>query len=423
MKKLFIILFIIPSVVFSQGWVKTFDYGKGKSVKQTSDDGYIITGYTDTSSNSSDVFLIKTDINGDTLWTKIYSQINNDMGNSVQQTTDGGYIITGWTNSYSNNYDILLIKTDDNGNLIWTKTYGGNYGDVGRSVQQTSDEGYIITGTTHSSSYNTDISLIKTNSYGDTLWTKTYGNSNNDEGYSVQQTTDEGYIITGQTTSSDGDMDLLLVKTDELGDTIWSKTYGGYGDDIGYSVQQTTDGGYIVTGFLENYYTEHTDVYLLKTDNNGDTLWTKTYDKNWDDLGHSVEQTTDGGYIVVGYVQHVNHYYDIYLVKTNNTGDTLWTKVLGTGSYNYAYSVQQTSDNGYIITGYSIDSNGNYVILIKTNENGIITSTTEIPFPDPNRILIKTVDLSGRQVPNPKKNQPYIEIYNDGTTVKKMIIK
>lgn len=423
MKNLFIILLIIPSVVFSQGWIKTFDFGKGKFVQQTTDNGYIITGYTDTSSNSSDVFLIKTDINGDTLWTKVYSQPNNDMGNSVQQTSDGGYIITGWTDSYSNSYDILLIKTDDNGNPIWTKTYGGNYGDVGTSVQQTSDEGYIITGTTHSSSYNTDISLIKTNSFGDTLWTRTYDNSNSDEGYSVKQTTDEGYIITGQTTSTDGDTDLVLVKTDELGETIWSKTYGGYGDDIGYSVQQTTDGGYIVTGFLENYSTEHTDVYLLKTDNNGDTLWTKTYDRNWDDLGHSVEQTTDGGYIVVGYVQHVNHYYDIYLVKTNDTGDTLWTKIFGAGSYNYAYTVQQTSDNGYIITGYSKDSNGNYVILIKTNENGIITSTIEIPFPDPNRILIKTVDISGREISNPKMNQPYFEIYNDGTTKKKMIIK
>ena len=424
MKKLIILLLSIPTFVFSQGWEKTYEYGIGKSVQQTSDDGYIITGYTETNSNTSDVFLIRTDSYGDTLWVQVYSEPNDDKGNSVQQTIDGGYIITGWTNSYSNNYDIFLIKTNSNGNPSWTKTYGGNYGDVGTSVQQTLDGGYIVTGTTHSSSYDTDIYLIKTDSNGDTLWTKTYGESDNDEGYSVQQSNDEGYIITGQTTSIDGDKDLFLIKTDEVGETIWDRTYGGYGDDIGYSVQQTTDGGYIVTGLLNNYDTGYSDVYLLKTDNNGDTLWTKTYDRNWDDVGYSVQQTTDGGYIITGSVQYVSHYSDIYLIKTNSSGDTLWTKTYGDGSYNFGYSVQQTTDGGYIITGYSLESNNSYYVnLIKTDENGIITSTTEIHIPNPNRKLINLIDLSGREITIPKKNRPFIEVYDDGTTQKKMILK
>ena len=432
MKQLILILVIIPSFLFSQGWEKTIggEYTEwGSSVQQTTDGGYIITG-----SVSYDVYLIKTDSYGDTLWTKTFGGEGWEQGHSVQQTTDGGYIITGSTNSYgSGDFDVYLIKTDSNGDTSWTKTFGGEYNDEGWSVQQTTDGGYIITGSFNSfGSTSNDVYLIKTNEEGATLWTEIFGGGGNDQGYSVQQTTDGGYIIAGNTNSfGAGNTDIYLIKTDSNGDSLWSETYGGNGWDMGYSIQQTTDGGYIITGYTNSYSPGDFDVYLVKTDNNGNLLWDKVYVDYFDDIGYSVQQTTDGGYIITGlntYRTYDYHEYEnVYLIKTDSNGDALWTKLLGGGDNDVGYSIQQTTDGGYIITGYSqtsgIGNGSKDVCLIKTDENGIITFTTEIPVPDPKGKLIKTIDLSGKEIIKPKKSQPYIEIYDDGTTRKKIKLK
>ncbi len=222
----FFIVIIFTTFSFAQYapdtlWTKTFgggDYDIGFSVQQTTDEGYIITGRTNSfGSGGSDVWLIKTDESGDTLWTKTFGEVDSDYGYSVQQTTDEGYIITGWTESFGGgNYDVWLIKTDESGDTLWTKTFGGSSTDNGKSVQQTADEGYIITGETYSfEAGNYDVWLIKTDESGDTLWTKTFGGggSGNDGSYSVQQTADEGYIITGWTNSfGAGGSDVWLIK-------------------------------------------------------------------------------------------------------------------------------------------------------------------------------------------------------------------
>jgi hypothetical protein len=357
----------------------------------------------------------------DTLWTETYGESNCDDGRSVQQTTDGGYIIAGYTLiSSPSNFNVYLIKTDANGDTLWTKTYGGDNLDHGYSVQQTTDEGYIITGrTTSFGAGNYDVNLIKTDANGDTLWTKTYGGESSEGGWSVQQTTDEGYIITGRTTSfGAGSYDVYLIKTDVNGDTLWTKTYGGENSDAGYSVQQTSDGGYIIagkTGFMEDYsdsllvwnhggrdpYQSHPvrqissekhnikgktgpldrrydDVYLIKTDANGDTLWTRTYEgpggANAVDRGHSVQQTTDGGYIIGGETGLAGAgAQDFYLIKTDANGDTLWTRTYGGTLDDRAYSVQQTTDNGYIITGKTgmyITSLVQDVYIVRTDADG-----------------------------------------------------
>lgn len=423
MKNLFILFMLIPTFVFSQGWEKTYGSGYGYSVKQTTDGGYVITGATGSIlSGYVDIFLLKTNGNGDTLWTKTYGGNYYDFGYSVQETDDG-YIITGYTslNSTGNN-DVYLLKTNGKGDTLWTKTYGGNADDEGHSVQQTTDGGYIITGATSSFGNDNDIYLIKTNGNGDTLWTKTYGGSYGDDfGNSVQQTTDGGYIITGFIYSISTLQDVCLIKTDSSGNTLWTKTYGGNYNDIGYSVQQTTDGGYIVTG-----YKSVNDVYLIKTDSSGDTLWTKTFGGNLPDGGRSVQQTTDGGYIITGYsysVSNSNGDHDVYLIKTNGIGDTLWTKTFG-GQYNdFGFSVKQTTDGGYIITGVtSSDGNNNIVYLIKIDGNGS-TVIKEIPIPNNNIKLIKIVDLLGKEIIYPKKNIPYIEIYDDGSSRKRIILE
>ena len=419
MKNLLVIFLLIPTFVFSQGWEKTYGHYFGTSVQQTIDGGYIVTGVTETFSSSGDVFLIKTNGNGDTLWTKTYGGNDDDIGYSVQQTTDSGYIITGRTHSYGNGQtDLYIIKTDSIGDTLWTKTYGGNNGDQGNSVQQTFDGGYIITGNTiDDSTFYLGVYLIKTDSIGDTLWTKTFGDS---EGNSVQQTTDGGYIITGVKGVNTGNRDVYLIKTNGNGDTLWTKTYGGNYHDIGNSVQQTTDGGYIITGLTKIY--SSSDVFLIKTNGNGQTLWTKTYGGNYGDQGNSVQQTNDGGYIITGHKGINTGNRDVYLIKTNGNGDTLWTKTYGGQNICYGTSVQQTTDGGYIITGDST----NYIYLIKTDSLGNTSSTSYIEIPTQqtkNRKLIKHIDFLGREIIYPKKNIPYIEIYDDGSVKKKVILE
>ncbi|MCK4576076.1 hypothetical protein KAU34_06690 [candidate division WOR-3 bacterium] len=202
---------------------------------------------------------------------------------------------------------------------LWTKTYGGTESDIGSSVQQTSDGGYIIAGSTNSFGVDgTDVYLIKTDASGDTLWTRTYGGINGDQGYSVQQTSEGGYIVVGETDSfGAGFYDFYLVKTDSFGDTLWTKTYGGQFYESGESVQQTSDGGYIIGGYTDSFGAGKSDAYLVKTDANGDILWTKIFGGTSFEYGFSAEQTLDGGYIVTGYTwSYGSGYDDVYLIKT-----------------------------------------------------------------------------------------------------------
>jgi hypothetical protein len=327
-------------------WTRTYggtNMDWGWAVQQTLDSGFIIAGVTWSSgAGSADVYLIKTDSLGDTLWTKTYGGPNEDYGLSVEQTSDGGYIIAGRTQSYgAGSVDVYLIRTDSLGDTLWTKTYGAVYADIGLSVQQTSDEGYIVVGYTEPYGANEYFAyLIKTDSLGDTLWTGRYGETlGNCIGWSVQQTTDDGYIIAGYAEVAGLWDDVYLVKTDSLGDTLWTKTYGGLYWDDGYAVQQTADGGYIVAGRTNSYGAGGYDVYLIKTDSLGDTLWTRAIGGGIWDIGRSVQQTTDGGYIVAGYTDSFGGIfnYDVYVIKTDADGDTLWTQIYGGVSPDQVY--------------------------------------------------------------------------------------
>jgi hypothetical protein len=305
-----------------------------------------------------------------TYFAKTYGGTDLDWAYSVQQTSDGGYIVAGWTESFGAGYgDIFLIKTDANGNIIWAKTYGGTNWDEARSVQQTSDGGYIVAGRTRSfgAGYE-DIFLIKTDTNGNIIWAKTYGGINRDEAYSVQQTSDGGYIVAGWTDSWGG---ILLIKTDTNGNVIWAKTYWG---NRAYSVQQTSDGGYIVAGVTHPFSAGYDDAFLIKTDANGNIQWAKTYGGTYWDWASSVQQTSDGGYIVAGTTWSFGAgSYDIFLIKTDANGNIQWAK---TYEVTVAYSVQQTSDGGYIVAGYgwSFGTGSTDIFLIKTDANGNIGS-------------------------------------------------
>jgi hypothetical protein len=296
-----------------------------------------------------------------------------------------GYIITGRTNSFGGGYGVYLIKTDFSGDSLWTKTFGGANDDYGYSVQYTPpDGGYIITGYTYSFGAGwADVYLIKTDSLGDTLWTRTYGGSHIDYGYSVQQTLDGGYIIAGYTYSSGaGGINAYLIKTDPLGDTLWTKIIGGTYAEFGTSIQQTVpDNGFIIVGYTESFSGGWPgDIYLIKTDSLGDTLWTRAYGGSGIESCFSVQQTKDGGFIITGLTESFGAgLIDAYLIKTDSTGDTLWTRTFGGTSSEQGRSVQQTSDGGFIITGVtnSFGAGGLDVYLIKTDENGMVVGVEE----------------------------------------------
>ncbi len=300
------------------------DYGY--SVQQTADEGYIIAGYTVSfGAGSRDVYLIRTDVYGNTLWTRTYGGSNTDYAWTVQQTTDKGYIIGAHSGSFgAGSHDVYLIKCNPTGDVMWTKVYGGSSADGAYSIQQTMDGGYIISA--HTSSFGAgqhDIYLIKTDDNGDTLWTKTYGGSNGDFLRAVHQTTDSGYVLVAETFSfGAGSSDVYLVRTNSSGDTLWTKTYGGILSDYGYSVRQTTDGGYIVAGHTESFGIAG-DVYVLRTDVNGDLLWAKSYGGTGKDNGWSVQQTIDGGYVIAGYSESFGAgNKDVYLIKTDELGNS-----------------------------------------------------------------------------------------------------
>ncbi len=312
---------------YAVSFAKTYggtDWEGASSVQRTSDGGYILAGrsfYFSTGDN--DILLIKTDARGNVQWAKTYGGTSDDYASSVQQTSDGGYIVAGITYSFGASLtDIFLIKTDANGNVQWAKTYGGTNYDVAYSVQQTSDGGYILAGWTFSFGASIDILLIKTDANGNIQWAKTYRGTGWDYAYSVQQTSDGGYIVAGTTNSFGASIDILLIKTDANGNVQWAKAYGGTDHDFAYSVQQTSDDGYIVAGYTRSFGAGFDDIFLIKTDANGNVQWAKTYGGTNDDWASSVQQTSDDGYIVAGLTRSFGAGdYDIFLIKTDASGD------------------------------------------------------------------------------------------------------
>jgi len=406
-------------------WTKTFggNYNDwGNYVQQTNDGGYIIVGTTSSySAGYRDVWLIKTDTNGNKLWDKTYGGSANDAGLSVQQTLDGGYIIGGAKDcSFPSYSKTFLIKTDSKGDTIWTKTFEKFGSSVGYSVKQTIDNGYILVGPT-----STDIGLIKTDNNGDTLWTKVFGRSRIDEAYSVQQTADGGYVIIGSTHSySTWGSDIWLIKTDVNGDSLWTKVIGSssYTED-GRSGNLTSDGGYIIAGHTN--INSNVNVLLLKTDSKGDLQWTKDYGGYHSEMGYSVQQTSDDGYIIVGNTYSYGAARsNVWIIKTNTVGDTLWTKVIGGEGSDCGYAIQQTSYGGYIIVGYTdLHSTGDYdVWLIKliSKETNVtefkqfipkhfslfqnypnpfnLSTTISYSISNPDFVVLKVNDILGREI-------------------------
>jgi len=290
----------------------------------------------------------------DTLWTKTYGSPGGEYGASVIQTNDLGFMIAGSTNPFEPDScpDLYLIKTDPEGELSWDRTYGLGLSEYGRCVRQTSDGGYIAVGETESYGGGEmdypDIYLIKTDSTGEEQWHRTFGGPGMDIGYDIEQTADGGFIVVGEL---DNCADLYLLKTDSSGYEEWARTYG-FGCCVGYCVRQTADLGYIIAGSDYTTNGPYYGGYLLKVDSLGDEQWSSHYDSYDAKMIYCVQPLGADGYILAGALGDGDDF-DIFLKKVSLDGGDEWTRYFPIGHWDFAYSVRPAPEGGYVIAGSS----------------------------------------------------------------------
>ena len=384
MKTFILLLILIPSL-----WVNgqiTFEkkYYFNEtfytySVLQETDSGFVISG--SISGNPQyDGCLLRTNKFGDTVWLKRTGFIEDDHSYSVIKTNDNGYVFTGDIHIGYANKNLNLVKTNSNGIIEWSNNFGGVNLENGYSAIQTNDNNFIVAGYSNSISgpgaQPYDMYIIKTNNNGYLLWEKKIGGPENEYAYSVCEANNNSCIVAGYTNSyGSGSKDIYLVKLDYNGDIVWTKTYGWENAEQAKCIQPTFDGNYIVTATQQIIFGGATfNIILLKINENGDTLWTKTYGNNGSYFGKYGIPTNDGGYIITGSINDsASQETDLLLLKTNNIGNILWIERFGNEGYEVGNCVQQTNDSGYIVTGYGVSGNTSpFAYLIKTDSIGCI---------------------------------------------------
>lgn len=409
-------------------------YGHGDAGIQTSDGGYIITGEINNFPNPdvTNVTLIKTNLSGDTVWVKNYdgSNSNSETGLDIKETRDGGYIITGWTQSFgAGGKDVLLMKVDSAGNCLWAKAFGTSASnEVGNCVEQTIDGGYIIaSGFPHEYGTGTIVdkaTLIKIDSLGSLSWTKTFTGTSSATGNSVVQTSDGGFVMVGTAVTALG-QDVLLIKTDSLGNTLWTKSIDDGENETGYSLAKTQDNGFIISGEAA-IGGSYSDVYLLKVDSLGNAIWSRKYGSPTRDEGVSVFVTSDGGFAVAG-TYNINGAAgnDVYLLKTDASGNILWERTFGFTNSDRGRSVVETSDGGYMVVGF-LSGGNTYSYFIKTNSFGnsagcfqstpVSAFSIENPISSGITLSVSSPFLSNNGVMyTTYKGNRYIQCYSSGT--------
>lgn len=341
-----------------------------------------------TNNGGFDIYLIKLDSDGNVIWQNMYGGSGDEMVTSIQQTNDGGYVVAGSSTStdisgtdINGTSDAYVIKLGAEGNVVWERMYGGSGGDAITSIQQTTDGGYIAAGNSNSTDISgvtnnggIDAYLLKFDGLGDIEWQRMFGGTEDENACSVQQTNDGGYIFAGVTFSTDipgltnhGESDIYACKMNNQGNFVWHCNYGGSRSDWAYSLQQTSDEGYIIAGI--SYSTDITgvsnhgscDLYVIKLNMSGEIVWQKMYGGSDVDYAYSCQQTNDGGYIIAGGTYSTDIAWtafhggrnDAYIIKLNSYGNVAWQKLDGGSSNEVATSVQQTNDGGYIVSGFS----------------------------------------------------------------------
>jgi hypothetical protein len=324
------------------------------SIVQSSDGGYVIAGSTRSfGAGSDDIYLVKLDSSGNVVWTKTIGGSYEDFAWSIIQSSDGGYVVAGYTGSFGSGGDIFVVKLDSSGNVVWAKTIGGNDSESAFSIIQSSDGGYVVAGGVEiSRTYDFDMYITKLDSSGNVQWAKTIGGSSGDEANSIIQSSDGGYVVAGNTRSfGAGDVDIFIVKLDGSGNVVWAKTIGGSNEDVARSIIRSSDGGYVVAGWTESFGAGGSDIYVVKLDSSGNIVWTKAIGGSDKDEAGSIIQSSDGGYIVAGHTRSFGLGGDIFVLKLDSSGNVQWAKTIGRSSWDSASSIIQSSDGGYVIAG------------------------------------------------------------------------
>jgi hypothetical protein len=383
------IFFLALTLVLTHGGAQnTFALAVGGPSKdesiygvETSDGGFVTVGWTQSyGAGGWDIYLIKTDARGELLWTRTYGGPAGEVDCSVTETTDGGFIISARTGSYGEgDTDVFLIKTASDGTSEWTKTIGGKAYEEGHCIIETKSGNYVHCGyTTSFGAGGDDIYLMLHRPDGSLVFAKTFGGSGTEHGHLMTETADGGFAIVGTTTSfGAGNYDVYLLKTDSLGNLLWSKTFGGAANEDGWGIKATADGGFILTGYTKSFGAGEDDLFLIKTDANGNQQWCRAYGNTNTDLGYSVELASDGGFIIGGITLAPGKTTaDVYLVKTDANGNPQWSRTYGGDEDDGCQSIVATKDGGYFISGYTTTFGaGDWdFYLIKTDNQGKTSS-------------------------------------------------
>ena len=392
----------LSKLIGGTGW------DNGSSIVQTRNGGYTIAGTTSSyGAGQNDVYIVNLDSTGNLNWSKTIGGTGNDNGNSIITTKDGGYIVAGSTNSFgAGGYDVFVLKLDSLGTLNWTKTIGGSGDDNGISIVGTKDGGFAIAGST--SSYGAgqnDVYVIKLDSVGNLKWTKTIGGTTADYGNSLVQTQDGGYIITGETSSyGAGGYDVYVVRLDSTGSLKWTKTIGRTGDDWGYSIVQSKDSSFLIVGSTKDYGTLTSYVYCIKLDLNGNLIWAKELagQSRTGSGASSIVQTKDGGYALTGSLDE-DAMGDGLLFITKL--DSLGNQCLSVNNAGIVNSGGTESSGGIIgnAGGITISDSG------KISNGGILTTLCKT-FTSVNNLMPYRNDIS--IYPNPCSNILHIDFEN-----------
>jgi len=407
-------------ITFERTYGGTEDDG-GQSVVQTAGGGYYVVGYTfSTGSGGADVFVIATDPSGAERWTQTFGGAQDDYGYGVAMTAHGDCLAAGYLMMLGH-ADVALHGNTAEGGQLWIQVIGGSNDDMAYSIARNSDGGFVVVGATFSfGSGAPNAYVLRIDSLGDTLWTRTYGGAGEDYAFSARQTADSGFVICGTTYSyGAGQSDVYLVKTNAAGDTQWTRTFGGAQHEHGHSVVQTADSGYAICGTTYSFGAGDADIWLIRTNANGDTLWTRTFGGDTADLGHSVFATSDGGFVLCGQTASFGAgNYDAWLIRTDSAGDTLWTRTFGGTNDDRGYSVQQTADGGFIIAGMtkSLGAGGADFYLVKTDADGNVA----VAEPEANPTSAPALSLSCE--PNPCRGATSIRLKPQAASTEPMTL-
>ena len=313
----------------------------------------------------------------DTAWVYNYGTPITENFGEIKQTTDSGFVIVGTTNNECLGMnDINIIKVDSGFNTQWSKVYGGTGTEWGYSVVQTFDGGYAFAGFTNSyGNGGYDGYLVRVNSWGNIIWTKTFGGTNWDFIYSLKQTSDSGFVLCGETYSfGSGGKDVYAIRTDKNGNTIWTNTFGGTLDDIGNKIIVKNDTSYAIIGQTNSFGLGNTDVYFLLIDSNGNLITSKTYGSTRADIGFGIDTTSDGGFVFAGITDSLNLGSDGgYIIKTDSVGNELWNRI-----YNgiTTRDIKQVIDGGYVVSGTCLNcgSGAKGLYVMRLDGNGFWTA-------------------------------------------------